>query len=549
MFVTILLVCLCIFFIILQFKSQKPKNFPPGPPPLPLLGNILQLRKENPLNDFEELRKTYGNIYSLYIGRRRAVVISGLKAMKEAIVNKAADFSGRPQGLFTNDITEGKGFIMEDYGPKWREHRRFALMTLRNFGLGKMSMEDRIYEELNHTIHTLEENVGKTLSPQVMFHNAPSNVICLVLFGTRFEYDDELIKVIVSCFTEVSKITNGPWAMLYDSFPLIRHLPLPFVKAFVYRENYKNISSRLVREHKETRVPGEPRDFIDCYLDEIDKEGVNTSFSEEELLYTSLNLHFAGTDSISNTLLTAFLYLMTHPHIQERCQQEIDEVLGGKDRVTFEDRHKMPYVQAVTHEVQRVANAVPLSVFHCTLKDTELMGYSIPKDTIIIQNLASVLNEVGEWKFPHEFNPENFLSDKGEFVKPKAFMPFSAGPRMCLGEGLARMELFIIMVTLLRKYKFIWPQDAGEPDYTPVYGLTMRPKPYRMRVQHRTPKVAPEVDLSGGGEVEGGMGLAGRDQEGVTFAINVDKWDIGRGTTLNALPQREEDGGLYSPTA
>ncbi|MEQ2315760.1 hypothetical protein AMECASPLE_025748 [Ameca splendens] len=208
----------------------------------------------------------------------------------------------------------------------------------------------------------------------------------------------------------------------------------------------------------------------------------------------SLDLHFAGTDTTSNTLLTGFLYLMNYPHVQERCQQEIDQVLEGKDLVSYEDRNNMPYVQAVIHEIQRIANTVPLSVFHCTTKDTELMGYSIPKGTMIIQNLNSVLREEGQWKFPHEFNPENFLNEQGEFVKQEAFMPFSAGPRMCLGEGLARMELFLMMVTLLRKFKFIWPEDAGKPDFTPVYGVTLTPKPYHMKVQLRSKQRGAETD-------------------------------------------------------
>ncbi|MED6275461.1 hypothetical protein CHARACLAT_026765 [Characodon lateralis] len=106
--------------------------------------------------------------------------------------------------------------------------------------------------------------------------------------------------------------------------------------------------------------------------------------------------------------------------------------------------------------------------------------------TMIIQNLISVLSEEGQWKFPHEFNPENFLNEHGEFVKSEAFMPFSTGHRMCLGEGLARMELFLIMVTLLRKFNFIWPEDAGEPDFTPVYGATLTPKSYFMKVQLRS---------------------------------------------------------------
>ncbi|KAJ8272076.1 hypothetical protein COCON_G00109350 [Conger conger] len=145
----------------------------------------------------------------------------------------------------------------------------------------------------------------------------------------------------------------------------------------------------------------------------------------------------------------------------------------------------MPYTQAMIHETQRVADTVPLGVYHATTKDTWLMGYVIPKGTIIIPNLSSVLSDESQWKFPHDFNPSNFLNNQGEFVKPEAFMPFSAGPRVCVGEGLARMELFLILVTLLRRFKFIWPEDAGVPDYTLIIGLTHSPKPYRMGVRLR----------------------------------------------------------------
>ncbi|XP_014873048.1 cytochrome P450 2F2-like isoform X1 [Poecilia latipinna] len=485
---SVLLLCLCIAFLLFQLKPRRPKNFPSGPPTLPLVGNLFNLSQENPLKDLERLRNTYGNVYSLFLGPRPAVVLNGLKAMKEAIVTKGADFAGRPQDMFVNDVTQNRGVILADYGLRWREHRRFALMTLRNFGLGKTSMEDRIHDEIQFTIKTLEQSTaGGTLSPQVMFHNAASNIICQVLFGKRYEYNDELIKIIVQCFTENAKIANGPWAMLYDSLPITRYLPLPFRNGFRNYKTCQNIAMELVKEHKKTKVPGESRDFLDCYLDELDKrKDDGSSFSEELLINYILDLHFAGTDTTSNTLLTGFLYLMNYPHIQERCQQEIDQVLQAKDRASFEDRLSMPYVQAVIHEIQRIANTVPLSVFHCTTKDTELMGYSIPKGTMIIQNLTSVLREEGQWKFPHEFNPENFLNEQGEFVKPEAFMPFSAGPRVCLGEGLARMELFLFIVTLLRKFKFIWPEDAGEPDFTPVYGITQSPKPYYMKVQLRS---------------------------------------------------------------
>uniref|UniRef100_H3C308 Cytochrome P450, family 2, subfamily X, polypeptide 9 n=1 Tax=Tetraodon nigroviridis TaxID=99883 RepID=H3C308_TETNG len=178
------------------------------------------------------LRKKYGNIYSLYLGRRPAVVISGLKTIKEALVTKGSDFSGRPQDMFINDAIKTSGVIMQDYDNAWKEHRRFALMTLRNFGMGKNSMEDRINGEIEYIVNTLEKSDGKTLSPHLMFHNAASNIICQVLFGTRYEYDDHFIREIIRCFTENAKIANGPWAMVSQQLS-------SFNSYFSHNINYK----------------------------------------------------------------------------------------------------------------------------------------------------------------------------------------------------------------------------------------------------------------------------------------------------------------------
>uniref|UniRef100_A0A8C1K6E8 Cytochrome P450 2F2-like n=1 Tax=Cyprinus carpio TaxID=7962 RepID=A0A8C1K6E8_CYPCA len=424
----LILVWTCIFFVFLLVRIQRPKNFPPGPRPLPLFGNLLHMDMTNPLKDFEKFAEQYGKIFSLYTGSKPYVFLNSFEVIKEALVTKAKDFSGRPQDCMTNHLTENKGVILADYGPHWKDHRRFALMTLRNFGLGKQSMEERILGEISHLVADLDKNAGGTVNPQNMFHNVASNIIGLVLFGSRFDYKNEFLQHYVQFITEISKILNGPWNVIYDTLPLLRILPLPFKKAFDHVKKLKNMNLSLLNEHKSTRVPGEPRDFIDCYLDELDKrKNDGSTFAEDQLIMYILDLQFAGTDTTSNTLLTAFLYLMNHPEVQAKCQKEIDGVLEGKDHASYEDRHNMPYTLAVIHEVQRVANTVPLSVFHCTTKDTELMGYNIPKGTVIIPNLTTVLKEEGQWKFPHEFNPANFLNEQGQFEKPEAFIPFSTG--------------------------------------------------------------------------------------------------------------------------
>ncbi|XP_061101010.1 cytochrome P450 2F2-like isoform X2 [Conger conger] len=509
----VILLWISFSLLILLFRTRRPTNFPPGPGPIPIFGNLLQLNLESLPSDLTKLSERYGKVYSIYLGSKSAVVLNGLQAMREALVTQSVEFVGRPKDLMVNHLTEDTGIIMTD-GSMWKEHRRFTLTTLRNFGMGKHTMEERILGEISYIASQLEKNAGKPTDPQTLLHKATFNVICMVLFGTRFKHEDEFLQLTIRNLRESSRIINGPWSM----------------KVFENRIILKKPLGDQVSQHKEYRVPGEPRDLIDCYLDEMEKRGDDgSSFSEYQLVSYLLDILFAGTETSANTLLSAFLYITTHPDVQgellvaflwlplhetelltaatafmvenslsqlndvchfslwspERCQKEIDEVLGEKEQATFEDRHRMPYTQAMIHEIQRVADTAPLAVFHATTKDTRLMGYDIPKGTIIIPNLSSVLNEESQWKFPHDFNPSNFLNDQGEFVKPEASMPFSAGPRLCPGEGLARMELFLILVTLLRRFKFVWPEDAGVPDYTPIFGANHTPKPYRMGVKVR----------------------------------------------------------------
>ncbi|XP_031413919.1 cytochrome P450 2F2-like, partial [Clupea harengus] len=483
----LILVCLSLSLLFFLMVGWRPRGFPPGPTPLPLIGNLLQLDPKTPLKDLHKLAQRYGPVFSLYIGTTPAVVLTGQQALREALVSKAVEFTGRPNNIMMSHMTGGKGVILADVGPSWREHRRFALSTLRNFGLGKRSMEQRILEELTHVCALLEKSAGGSIDPQHLFHHAASNIICSIIFGSRFDYDDVYFQTLISMMEEINKLAIGPWAMLYDIAPVLRVLPLPFRKVFrnyqLLREHVQTVITQ--HKHTHTHTPA-PRDLIDCYLQEIHKRaGDGSSFDDSHMESLLLDLFVAGTDTTSNTLRSACLYLMTHTHIQERCHQEIDSVLGSRECVSFDDRHSMPYVQAVLHESQRVADVVPLSVFHTTTAHTQLHGYSIPKGTMVIPNLSSALSEEGQWKSPLEFNPHNFLNEHGEFFKPDAFLPFSAGSRVCLGESLARMELFLILVTLLRRFQLVWPEEEGVPDYELIFGATQSPKPYRMGVRIR----------------------------------------------------------------
>ncbi|XP_063074373.1 cytochrome P450 2K1-like [Engraulis encrasicolus] len=197
----------------------------------------------------------------------------------------------------------------------------------------------------------------------------------------------------------------------------------------------------------------------------------DTFFNQDNMVFSVANLFAAGTDTTGTTLHWGLLLMAKYPHIQDRVHEEIDRVIGGRQPVV-EDRKSLPYTDAVIHETQRIGNIVPMSIPHITSCDVDFQGYFIKKSRLIYVYGSN----------PYTFHPEHFLDDQGRFVKRDAFMPFSAGRRVCLGESLAKMELFIFFASLLQRFRFTAPPGVSEDelDLTPLVGFTLNPSPHKL---------------------------------------------------------------------
>ncbi|XP_063173837.1 cytochrome P450 2C16-like [Candoia aspera] len=155
------LVALCLLLLLSFWKSQRPKGFPPGPWRLPLIGNVLQLTAKDLLKTLDQLAKKYGPVSSVYAGGKPVIFIHGFPSAKEVLVIKGTEFAGRAEFPITDDITNKKGLLTQSYGEVWKEQRRFSLMLLRSFGVGKKSMEEKILEEATYLIRAFTENMSK----------------------------------------------------------------------------------------------------------------------------------------------------------------------------------------------------------------------------------------------------------------------------------------------------------------------------------------------------------------------------------------------------
>uniref|UniRef100_A0A8C0JFT4 Cytochrome P450 n=1 Tax=Chelonoidis abingdonii TaxID=106734 RepID=A0A8C0JFT4_CHEAB len=485
----------CLLVISAWRKQSRYKNLPPGPTPLPGLGvgrnfrlffvfltfsvELVPISHSTLITFPVQLSAKYGPVFTVYFGSKPIVVLCGHEAVKEALVDQAEEFSGRAHMPTVEKNFHGVVFAN---GERWRQLRRFSLTVLRNFGMGKKSIEERIQEEAQFLLEAFRETKAEPFDPTFFLSRAVSNIICSIVFGDRFDYEDKeflsLLQMMNKSFREIST----PWSQVC---PARNETVGIFIACGLLQIT---VFWRRVKQNQATLDVNSPRDFIDCFLIQMEKEKQNPSseFNIKNLELTTLNLFFAGTETVSSTLRYGFLLLMKHPEVLGKMHEEIDQVIGQSRVPAIEDRSQMPYTDAVIHEIQRFSDLIPMDVPHIVTRDTQFRGYTIPQGTEIYPILSTVLRDPSKFKTPESFNPRNFLEEMGQFRKNDAFVPFSSGKRICLGEALARMELFLFFTTILQRFTLkplMAPEDIdtkplenGFAKIPPFYQLCVVPR-------------------------------------------------------------------------
>ncbi|XP_042323688.1 cytochrome P450 2D14-like [Sceloporus undulatus] len=475
------------FALLLDYKKWRKRSSrcPPGPAPLPFIGNLLLLDRNNPDKTALYLKRHFGPVVSFQAGWKNYVLLNGFKIIKEALGQKAEDFVDRPSLPLLYVIGHAKkceGIFLATCSNGWREQRRFCVSTLKNFGMGKKSLEKRISEEAGYLCSEIKSKEGSPFDPHNLIYRAVGNIICGLTFGARFEYSDETFLKLMHLTNELLKGLMRILPQIMAAGSWFSCVPGPHHKVKKIYDDFSSIVKEIVDEHKKTRDPTFPRDLIDAFLEEIEKAKGNqeSSFNEQNLFHLLYDLFAAGTETTSSTLLWGILKLVLHPEVQRGVHEEIDTVIGRVKSPTMEDQLNLPYTSAVIHEIQRCADIAPISLPFVTHKDTELADFVIPKESVVVNHLSSVLKDETMWEKPHEFYPEHFLDTNRQLVKREAFLPFSAGRHSCPGEQMAKMELFIFFTSLLQHFTFHIPENSPRPTEEREFAITVTPAPFQI---------------------------------------------------------------------
>ncbi|XP_066451711.1 cytochrome P450 2C5-like [Eleutherodactylus coqui] len=481
--VTLLITVVIILFLVNAFKKQKQgnyKNFPPGPKSLPIIGNILRLDMSKPHKTFMELSETYGPVFSVNIGMTKTVVLCGYETIKDALINHADAFSDRPIVPVSYKLLGNNGIVFSN-GENWKVMRRFTLTALRDYGMGKKAIENKITEEAECLVQKLKSYEGKPFDNLTSINAAVANIIVSILLSRRFEYEDPTILKLMGLMNDSIRLLGSPWIRLYNSFPSLMDR-LPGIHRTIFenvREFQKFVRATFTKQRKELDV-NDQRNLIDAFLAK-QQEGKPESteyFHNDNLTVLVGNLFGAGMETTSSTLRWGLLLMMKHPEIQQKVHDEIERVIGLAPP-QMEHRKQMPYTDAVIHEIQRFGDIIPVSLPRATSEDVTFRGYFLPKGTLVIPLLHSILRDKTYFEKPNEFYPEHFLDSKGNFKKNEAFIPFSIGKRSCAGETLAKMELFLFFTTLLQNFTF-QATPGAKLELSPAMGSVNSPKPFEM---------------------------------------------------------------------
>ncbi|KAI8949870.1 cytochrome P450 [Xylaria longipes] len=486
----------------LRNAGRRPHGFPPGPPTLPIIGNLHQMPKVKVHVQLQKWADEYGPTYSLILGTQVMVVISSDTAVKDLLDKRSAIYSSRPQMYLTQSIASGGlRWTLMPYGESWRMIRR-AAHTMLNINASQTYIPYQDLENKQMLVGLLEQPEN-FLDHVQRFTNS---LVTQMIFGFRTHTSDhEYIKQVFENVHNAVQISHFA-GILFDTFPWLRELPdflLPIRKhARQHFENERKFLVNLWRKTKRSINAGETKP---CFSDELNRVQEYEGFEDDLAAYTCGVLQEAGADTSSSSVLAFIQAMVLHPEVQKKGQEEVDRAFGDK-LPTLRDAMSLPYIHACVKETLRWLPAVPLALPHCVIKDDEYMGYKIPKGATVTLNTWGIHMDPVRYPQPQAFDPTRFDGDVTSASESanladgskRDHFGFGAGRRICPGLHVAERTMLLSVARLLWGFNFTKAVDDLGHEVLPPWddfadGLLATPQPFQAKITCRSPERAERI--------------------------------------------------------
>ncbi|XP_028399957.1 cytochrome P450 2D6-like [Dendronephthya gigantea] len=439
------------------------RGMPPGPFPLPIIGNLLLILDDDFPFSAEKLREKYGNTFTLVLPTENVVMVTDAATAREALLTNKDTFQGRLADVVypINEILQEKDLATSDWDNKFRLKRQAFVKALHTFGEGKKIIHENVNDQLDEFSKAVESLNGQPFDPSDILESSIISILYRWITGKTNNIEDGTVgKLRAFNPAFFSCLFSGP---LYQHIKSISNLQDELRKLFIPAAEEKAKAFHL-------RSRKNPNDF-----DEEEYQNVMESLmawcehlkvETDCVPFVSAGGMLAATGALSTLFVWFLLYMILDQDLQKKLQDEIEETLQGNELLQWKDMSKLPYLKATVCEVMRHSYFVPLSLPHNPVIETQLQGYRIPKETTIFFNYHCIHRDENVWKNPSVFNPDRFIDENGKFVgwrvKP-GFMPFGIGSRSCPGENLARAEIMFFISGMLKRYKFEVNEDEPMP--------------------------------------------------------------------------------------
>nr|XP_039271658.1 cytochrome P450 2C3-like [Styela clava] len=482
MFVVIIALFVACITRLFLYWYKRDSRLPPGPRGIPMLGVTPFLGKQ-PAKTLMEWTKKYGKAYTVRLGNQETVILTDYEDIYDVHIRQTGKMGARPPFTVFDAYAKGQGIVFAT-PDVIKVHRPFTLHALRSLGVGKSAMENRIHQETTYLIQSIREKKGKSFSPKNLFLYVALNISCSNFLGERYSYDDKTLKTTGTLLIRGLR-DNGMYILLTNTCSYLASIP-PFknaMKGYVDdMHRIADLAQEKIQEHRDSYDENDLRDYIDIFLREMKKEDHHLSFNESQLKTTLFGLLEAGSQTLSCTLQWCMIALLNYPKYHKLMEKEVNNVVGCGKKVSIADRKNMPYTQAFLYELMRKCTLVKI-FDSCSMVDgVEVNGYKLPKNTGIYSIAWAVHNDPRFFPEPEKFKPERFIDPvTGTFQKSKYWIPFAIGKRNCLGEQLAQMELFIVVVTLIQNFDISIEDGAPLPSLDDgIEGVLYTPPPIKL---------------------------------------------------------------------